>query len=112
MHYELASESVAGVLREILLDMSTFKHIHNWDEKLLKDSWKSIVKLMRTALGKDSCTFASLTAHSTVEEIEEISSINKNNAVATEVEPGTEESYLFFAKVRRDPYHKLRTGSS
>lgn len=100
MHYGLASGSFGAVLHEILMDMSTYKHIHNWDEKLFEGPLKTVLRLVHKAWGENRCSLASLTANSTVEEIDEVSSILTNYAPPAEGEAGSVDHYLFFAKVR------------
>jgi hypothetical protein len=112
MHYGLSSESFTGILHEILLDMSTFQHIHNWDEKLFKGPLKRILKVVHKSWGENRSTLTSLIANSTVEEIRDILSIGTNNAPPATEEAGDVGSYLFFTKVGGCPYHKLRTKCS
>jgi hypothetical protein len=96
MHYGLSSGSFGGILHEILLDMSTFKHIHNWDEKLFEGPLKSILKVVHRSWGENRCTLASVIAHSTGQEIGDISSNEGNNPPPPTEDAGNVDSYLFF----------------
>jgi hypothetical protein len=107
MHYGLSSGSFGGILHEILLDMSTFKHIHNWDEKLFEGPLKSILKVVHRSWGENRCTLASVIAHSTGQEIGDISSNEGNNPPPPTEDAGNVDSYLFFKKVRTCPEHRL-----
>ena len=107
MQYGLSSKTFGGILHEILVDMSTFRHIHNWDEKLFTGPLKSILKVVQNSWGENRCTWTSLRANSTVEEIREMSDTGTDNAPTATEEAGEVGSYLFFTKVGGGPYHKF-----
>ena len=95
MHYGLASGSFGGILHEILLDMSTFKHIHNWDENFFDGPLKSILKVVHRSWGENRCTLASVISHSTGQEIGDISSNDGNNPSPPTEDARNVDSYLF-----------------
>ncbi|KAE9369271.1 hypothetical protein N431DRAFT_469196 [Stipitochalara longipes BDJ] len=101
MHYDLHSQTFTHVVFEILSDQSTYKHIHNWDEKLFKGPLKAILKDLHRSWGENACTQASLIAYSTIEEVELTSNADSSNAVIS-VEPldtvTDVTKYLFFTK--------------
>lgn len=102
MHYDLYSQKFTHILFEILSDQSTYKHIHNWDEKLFEGPLKAILKDLHRAWGENRCTQASLTAYSTVEEAEVTSSVDTSNAITTTgpLDNVTHiTKHLFFTKV-------------
>ncbi|CZR65520.1 uncharacterized protein PAC_15420 [Phialocephala subalpina] len=105
LQYGLSSTTFRGILEEILGDLITSKFLHNWDEKLFKGPLKAILKVVHMSWGLNSCTPASLIAHSTVEEI---FSNAANTATSSIQEAGDIGNYLFFTKVGDDPYHKLQ----
>jgi hypothetical protein len=107
MRYGLSSGSFGGIFHEILLDMSTFKHIHNWDEKLFEGPLKSILKVVHRSWGENRCTLASVIAHSTGQEIGDISSNDGNYPSPLTEDAGNVDSYLFFKKVRTCPEYRL-----
>lgn len=111
MHYDLQRPILGNVVYEILSDLSTYKHIHNWDEKLFTGPLKAILKVVHRAWGENGCTQASLMAHSTVEEVEYISSIGAKIAPPTTKDPGDATNYLLFKKVGSCPYFSSVTNA-
>jgi hypothetical protein len=103
LQYGLSSTTFRGILEEILRDVRT-NYIHNWDENLNKGPLKDIIRDVYMSWRLDSCTEASLIAHSTVEEI-------LGNAANTSTpsieEAGDVGSYLFFTKVGNNPCRKF-----
>ncbi|KAH8770654.1 hypothetical protein F5882DRAFT_507259 [Hyaloscypha sp. PMI_1271] len=106
MHYGLSSGSFGGILHEILLDMCMFKHIHNWDEKLFEGPLKSILKVVHRSWGENRCTLASVIAHSTGQEIGDISSNDGNNPSPPTEDARNVDSYF----VKCSSYFKKASG--
>jgi len=104
LQYGLSSTTFRGILEEILRDVTRTNYIHNWDENLYKGPLKAIIRAVYTSWGLNSCTSASLIAHSTVEEI---LSNATNTATPSIQEAGDIGSYLFFTKVRDNPCRKF-----
>jgi hypothetical protein len=50
LHYGLSCNSAREVLREILEDMSSHKHIQNWGEKLVNTPIKTLAGVVRECL--------------------------------------------------------------
>lgn len=92
--------SLAGaldILKEILEDMSSYKHIHNQDEKLLTSPLNALAKVGRRYLDEYHLDLNALLDHLMVEEILTVSGVNYRPPAMQQV--GDMDSHLFFSKV-------------
>ena len=98
LHYGLSSGSVRDVLDEILEDMASFTHIHDWDKKLITSPLGKLVGVARRYVKANDLSLNTLLGHSSVEEILTVHGVNH-------VQPAMQHtaktaSCLFFNKVR------------
>jgi hypothetical protein len=103
LHYGLSYESVRDVLQEILEDMSSYKHIHNWDEKLLTSPLKALAKVGRRYLNENPLALNTILDHSIVEEILTVSGVGHKPPAMQQA--GYIDSHLFFSKVGSRSYN-------
>ena len=52
LHYGLSHKSARDVLHEILEDLSSYKHIHNWEYKFVTSPLTGLASLARSYLNK------------------------------------------------------------
>jgi hypothetical protein len=105
LHYGLSCKSVRDVLREILEDMSSYKHIHNWDEKLLTSPLKALARVGRRYLNANPLDLNALLDHSMVEEILTVSGVNHRPPAMQQA--GDIYSHLFSTKVGSRSYDQF-----
>ena len=98
LHYELSSRSVRDVLDEILGDMASHTHIHNWDNTLLTSPVKTLAGVVRTYLNINYLGLNTLLGHTSVEEVLTLRGANHSRPAMQEA--ADIDSYLFFSKVR------------
>jgi hypothetical protein len=96
LHYGL-STTVEGLLWEILDDISSYKPIHNWDEKLGTSPLKALRKIGGKSWRENRCSLSHLQADSIVDEILTLSEADQS-APATQ-KTADIEKFLFFTKV-------------
>lgn len=96
------STSEPYILKEILDDVSSYKHIHNWDEKLLTSPLNALVRVGRRYQRENAHGWRNLLAHSTVEEILPFRRTNHDPAASQGA--GSTDNQLFFTKVGTRSY--------
>lgn len=101
MHYGSSSTTFWGLLIDMLRDMTTYKHIHSWDDKMFKGPLKSLLKVVHRSWGENRCNLNSLQSHSTIEEVMYVSEAAElpSHTPSSEQEAGELDSHLFFTKV-------------
>lgn len=97
LHYGLFTDSVRDVLDEVLGDIASSTHIHNWDKKLITSSMHSLAGVVRSYLNDTHLSMNTLLGFSSVEEVFTVHGINSLWPVMQEA--AKIESYLFFSKV-------------
>jgi hypothetical protein len=97
LHYGLSWTSVRDFIRDILSDLSTYKHIHNWDEKLLITPLDTLASVVRKYLSIDDHSLTTLLSYSMVEEVLTIAGVNYPRPAMQAA--GDLESFLLFTKV-------------
>ncbi|KAH8587293.1 hypothetical protein B0O99DRAFT_656496 [Bisporella sp. PMI_857] len=107
LHYGLTYKSVRDILEEILEDISSNKHVHNWDKKLLTSPLQSLVNAGRKYLKENRYALYYLLAHSMVEEALTVGGFNHESPILQEA--GDISSHLFFTK--RSSQSEIRLGS-
>ncbi|KAF2178421.1 hypothetical protein K469DRAFT_642743 [Zopfia rhizophila CBS 207.26] len=109
-HYGVSSKRVRDILLEILLDMSTYKNVHNWDAKLVASPLKMLATAVQGYLAASNLEmFNNLLADSMVDEILTVGGvIHRKPAIQRE---GEIDSHLFFTKPstneKRDAHRPL-----
>lgn len=105
LHYDVSCESVRGVLRAILEDLSSYKQLHNWDEKITTTPLKALAAAahgyLATSYGSSSNI---LLAHGRVDEVVTVNGVNQRRPAIQEA--GKADSHLFFSKVW-GPFHVI-----
>jgi hypothetical protein len=98
LHYGLSSKSVRDVLDEILRDLASFTHIHNWDKKLIASPLETLAGVMRSYLKTSYLELNTLLDHSGAEKVLTVRGVNHVRPAMQEA--AKMEKYLFFSKVR------------
>jgi hypothetical protein len=97
-HYNLLSKTVRHVLEDILLDISIYKHIHDWDAKFVIPPLDRLAGLVRQYTRQDQLSLNTLLHRSTVDEVLTVAGINHARPA---IEAADDiESFMFFTKVR------------
>src|SRR5215469_1229972 len=105
LHYGLSSRSVRDVLDEILGDMASHTHIHDWDNKFLTSPVKTLAGVVRTYLNINYLSLNTLLSHTNVEEVLTLRGANHSRPAMQEA--ADIDSYLFFSKVRARSYNPV-----
>jgi hypothetical protein len=98
LHYGLSSRSVREVLDEILGDLASRTHIHDWDKKLIADPLETLAGVVRSYLNASHLDLNTLLGRSSVEDVLTVRGVNHVRPAMQEA--AKIESYLFFSKVR------------
>jgi hypothetical protein len=96
-HYGLSSKSAADVLHEVLEDLASYKHIHNWDDKLITGPLTALAGAARSYLNANPPDLDSLLADAVVDEVLTVGGINRRPSIKQET--NVIDTHLFFVKV-------------
>ena len=101
LHYELYSRSVRDVINEILRDMVTYRHIHDWDRKLITSPHETLAGVVRKFLYANDL---SLNTSLNYSRVEEVVTIEGRNYIRPAIQDANDMgNYLSFNKVRINP---------
>lgn len=106
MHHGLSSKSFTDVLRKILEDMSSYQHIHNWDEKLNTSPLKALARVVRKYLNTEPLDLNATADYSTVDEIFTVGGVNPRPLISQRVKDI--DRHLFFHKLSSRSYDQSR----
>lgn len=97
-HFDLSAHSVRAVLLQIIEHLSSFRNLHNWDEKLVISPLRTLraatSRYLTTHLGSN---LNFLLSHANVHEVSTVDGTNKTRPVLQESEDIYE--HLFFSRV-------------
>lgn len=96
-HYGLSRKSARDVLHEILEDLSSYKYIHNWDDKLITSPLTALAGVARSHLNENPPYLDSLLEDAVVDEVLTVSGINRRPSIKQET--NAIDTHLFFTKV-------------
>ena len=96
-HYGLSRKSARDILHEILEDLSSYKHIHNRDDKLTTSPLTAIAGVARSYLKENPLHLDSLLDDAVVDEVLTVGGINRRPSIKQEA--NAIDTYLFFTKV-------------
>jgi hypothetical protein len=97
-HYGLSHRSARDVLHEILEDLSSYKHIHNWEYKLITSPLTALAGVARSYLNENPPHLDSLLDDAVVDEVLIVGGINRRPSIKQET--NAIDTHLFFTKVR------------
>ncbi len=97
LHYGLSHKSARDVLHEILEDLSTYKHIHNWEYKFVTSPLTGLAGVARSYLNETPPHLDSLLDDAVVDEVLTVRGVNRRPSIKQET--NVIDTHLFFTKV-------------
>lgn len=97
LHYGLSHKSARDVLHEILEDLSSYKHIHNWEYKFVTSPLTGLASLAKSYLNENPPHLDNLLDDAVVDEVLTVRGVNRRPSIKQET--NVIDTHLFFTKV-------------